>query len=215
MIVEGRPATAVGAAPITVEDVARVAAGERVELDPEAIARIGAAREVVDRLVSGEALIYGLNTGLGHMRNERVPIEILQAYQQGIVLGHAGGIGPSLPTPIVRAAMFVRLVGLATGGAGASLPAARQLEAMLNARVHPVVPEVGSIGASDLMHLAAIASVMIGHGHAELAGEVLAGGEALRRAGLEPIPLEPKDGLALVSANGVRWSAAKTSSAGG
>ena len=203
MIVEDRASTAVGSEPLTVPDVARVAAGERVELRPDAVARIAAARDVVDRLVSGDALIYGLNTGLGHMRNERVPIEILQAYQFGIVLGHAGGIGPNLPTPIVRAAMFVRLAGLATGGAGASLPAARQLEAMLNARVHPIVPEVGSIGASDLMHLAAIASVMIGRGRAELEGEVLAGGEALRRAGLEPIPLQPKDGLALVSANGV------------
>ena len=196
-------AVVIGAAPIAVGDVARVAAGARVEIAPAARDRIAASRAVVDRLVSGEALIYGLNTGLGHMRNERVPIEVLRDYQRGIVLGHAGGIGPRLPTEIVRAAMLTRLVGITTGGSGASPAAASALAAMLNARVHPIVPEVGSVGASDLMHLAAIASVLIGQGWAEFAGETLTGGDALRRAGLEPVELQPKDGLALISANGV------------
>src|SRR5205823_12046280 len=103
----------------------------------------------------------------------------------------------------VRAAMFVRLAGIARGGAGSSLPVAAQLVAMLNAGVHPIVPEVGSIGASDLMHMAAIGSVVIGHGRAEFEGEILTGDEALRRAGLAPVVLQPKDGLALVSADGV------------
>ena len=116
---------------------------------------------------------------------------------------HEGAIGEPLPTPVVRAAMAVRLNGIARGGAGASLPVAQALAALLNAGVTPVVARTGSVGASDLMHMAAIAQVLIGTGHAEVGGEILPGAEALARAGLEPVVLEPKDGLALISANGV------------
>ncbi|MBM4409705.1 MAG: aromatic amino acid lyase [Chloroflexi bacterium] len=193
----------IGQIHLTVDDVASVAAGAKVELDATAIDRIRCSRAVVDRLVSGEALVYGLNTGLGHMRNERLPLDALRQYQRFIVSAHTGGIGPGLPTEVVRAAMVVRLAGLATGGAGASLPVATGLARLLNGRVHPVVPEVGSVGASDLMHMAAVASVLIGEGWAEFEGSVLPGADALRRARIDPVELEPKDGLALISANGV------------
>jgi histidine ammonia-lyase len=188
---------------LTAWDVVRVAAGAQVELSPRAAERISAGRAVVDRLVHGETLIYGLNTGLGHMRDVRVPLDTLRDYQVAIVRAHAGGLGEALPREIVRAAMFVRLVGIARGGSGATLGVARSLEAMLNEGVHPVVPVIGSVGASDLMHMAAIAQVLIGEGRAEHRGEVLPGGEALARAGIAAATLEPKDGLALVSANGV------------
>ena len=149
--------------------------------------RIAASRAVVDRLVHGEALIYGLNTGLGHMRNERVPLEMLRAYQQAVVVSHAGAIGDPLPTEVVRATMAARLAGFAVGGSGVSPAVADALAALLNARVHPIVPEAGSVGAADLMHLAAVAEVLIGMGWAELDGERLPGAEALRRAGLAPV----------------------------
>jgi histidine ammonia-lyase len=196
-------------APPTIADVVAVADGAPVALGPAAERRIEAARAVVDRLVLGPELVYGLNTGLGHMRDVRVSVDVLRAYQETIVRAHDGGLGEPLPTRIVRATMFVRLAGIARGGSGATLGSARMLARMLSARLHPVVPEVGSVGAADLMHMAAITVVMIGRGQAELAGEVLGGAEALRRAGLEPIVLEPKDGLALVSANGVSvgWAA--------
>ena len=105
--------------------------------------------------------------------------------------------------------MAVRLAGLALGGAGATLAVAQQLAGMLDRGVHPVVPAIGSVGASDLMHMAAIGQVALGHGTAELDGEVLDGAEALAKAGLEPLALRPKDGLALISANGVSvgWAA--------
>ena len=151
----------------------------------------------------GEALVYGLNTGLGHMRNERVPIEMLRAYQYAVVVGHAGAIGDPLPTEVVRATMAARLAGFAIGGSGVSPAVADALAALLNARVHPIVPEAGSVGASDLMHLAAVAEVLLGMGWAELDGERIAGAEALRRAGLAPVALEPKDALAIISANAV------------
>jgi histidine ammonia-lyase len=99
--------------------------------------------------------------------------------------------------------MLARVSGAARGGAGLTLAAVRLLAAMLNAGVHPIVPSAGSVGAGDLMHMAAIAVVMIGRGEAELAGEILPGGVAMARAGLEPIVAQPKEGLALVAANSV------------
>jgi histidine ammonia-lyase len=194
---------AIGDQAVTPEAIAAIAAGARVELAPGARHRIAASRAVVDALVQGDALIYGLNTGLGHLRNERVPIELLRGYQRAVVLGHAGAFGTPLPTEIVRATMAVRLAGFATGGAGVSPAAPEALAALLNARVHPIVPRTGSVGASDLMHLAAVAQVLIGEGWAEYRGQRVTGAEALRRAGLAPIELEPKDALAIISANAV------------
>ena len=193
----------IGSEPLAVADLVRIARGAPVDLTPEAMDRIAASRAVVDGFVDGDTLIYGLNTGLGHLRDVRVPRETLRTYQRDIVLAHDGGVGEPLPTAVVRAAMAVRLNGMARGGSGASPGLALGLAALLNARVHPIVPTVGSVGASDLMHLAAIAAVLIGEGRAELEGEILPGGDALTRAGLEPAVPEPKDGLTLVSANGV------------
>ena len=199
----------IGGGPTTVDDIVRIAGGASVVLAREAVDRIRASREVVDELVGGDELIYGLNTGLGHMRDVRMSPETLGAYQEAIVVGHDGAFGEPLPTRIVRAAMTVRLVGIAQGGSGASPAVADMLVAMLDRGVHPIVPAIGSVGASDLMHMAAIANVAIGHGRADVRGDVLPGREALARAGLEPLALKPKDGLAFVSANGVSvgWSA--------
>ena len=118
-------------------------------------------------------------------------------------MSHSGGIGPPLPTEVVRAALAVRLNGIARGGSGAGVAAAEILAAMLNAGVHPVVPETASVGAADIGQMAGMAQVAIGMGRAEYRGEVLPGGEALRRAGIAPLVLGGKDGLALISANGV------------
>ena len=191
------------ATPVAIEDVLAIARGARVELAPDAIERINTARAIVERALAGPELVYGLNTGLGHLRNERLDTLELEAYQEAIVRSHTGGFGPPLPTDVVRAAMAVRVIGIARGGSGASLAVARTLVAMLNAGVHPVVPTYGSVGASDLMHMAAIADVMIGSGSAHIGDRILTGEEALRQAGIAPLRLAPKDGLALVSANGV------------
>jgi histidine ammonia-lyase len=197
-------AVAVGTAGITAADVVRAARElARVELTPEVEAIIVASREIVDRAVAGDRLIYGLNTGLGHMRDHRVPLDVLQRYQRQMIEAHASGIGPPLDTEDVRAAMLARISGAARGGSGLTLETVRLLVAMLNAGVHPVVPSAGSVGAGDLMHMAAIAVVLIGKGEAELNGELLPAAEALSRAGLEPIVAQPKEGLALVSSNGV------------
>ncbi|MDX6628764.1 MAG: histidine ammonia-lyase [Gaiellales bacterium] len=197
-------AVLVGSAGITAADVVRAARElATVELSPEVEATIVASRAVVDRAVAGERLIYGLNTGLGHMRDHRVPLDVLQRYQRQMIEAHASGIGPPLDTEDVRAAMLARVAGAARGGSGLTLETVRLLVAMLNAGVHPVVPSAGSVGAGDLMHMAAIAAVLIGKGDAELHGELLPAEEALARAGLTPIVAQPKEGLALVSSNGV------------
>ena len=193
----------IDADPVTVDEIVSVANGATLALGVIARERIAAARAVVDSHVAGPELIYGLNTGLGHMRDKRVPLESLREYQPAILAMHAGAIGPALPTAVVRAAMAVRVAGIARGGSGASPAVAETIVAMLNAGVHPVVPRTGSVGASDLMHMAAIGLVVTGSGMAELRGEELPGREALRRAGIVPATLEPKDGLALVSANGM------------
>ena len=137
------------------------------------------------------------------MRDHRVPIDVLQRYQRQMIEAHASGIGPALATADVRAAMLARVSGAARGGAGLTLEAVALLVAMLNARVHPIVPTAGSVGAGDLMHMAAIAVVMIGRGEAELHGELLPGGVAMARAGVTPIVAQPKEGLALVASNSV------------
>lgn len=191
------------AEPLSIEDLLAVVAGAPVALGPDARSRIVASRAVVDAaLASGDA-IYGLTTGVGHDKDTRVSDTELRSQQHMVVMTHSGGVGPPLPTELVRAALTVRLNGIARGGSGASPAAADVLAAMLNAGVHPIVPARASVGAGDLGPMAGIAQVAIGMGRAEYQGEHLPGGEALRRAGIAPLVLEGRDGLALVSANGV------------
>ncbi len=184
-------------------DVNRVAMGSGVSLDADAVSRIEAARAVVEAsLASGEA-IYGLTTGVGHLKDTRLPDEELRHAQENLVRMHAGALGPPLPREVVRAAILTRINGVSQGGSGAGLSVVETLISMLNAGVHPVVPQDGSVGAADLGQMAAIALVVIGEGWAEYQGERLRGGEALSRAGIAPAVLAAKDGLALISSNGV------------
>jgi histidine ammonia-lyase len=192
------PETALG-----IEGLLQVANGGAVALSPGAHDRLRRAREVVRDTLAAEVPAYGLNGGLGHARDQRISAQTLARYQVAIVLGHAGGIGPPLPTAAVRAAMLARLNSAARGGSALTEATAEMFVKLLNAGVHPVVPAVGSVGASDLMHLAAVASVAIGYGQAEYGGRLLSGADALEAAGLEPLQLEPGEGLALVSANSV------------
>lgn len=190
-------------APLAIEDLLAVVGGARVELDDRVRAAIAAGRALVDRvLASGEA-VYGLTTQVGHGKDHRLTEKEIRDEQRFLVVSHSGGIGPPLPTAIVRAALAVRLNGIARGGSGAAVEVAEVLAAMLNAGVHPVVPGIASVGAGDVGQMAGMAQVAIGIGRAEYRGEILPGSEALRRAGIAPLVLGGKDGLALVSANGV------------
>lgn len=188
---------------LSVDDLLHVANGADVELAFAAVSRILSSRAVVDSALASGRPVYGLNTGLGHMSNVRLSDEQLLPFQEMMLVAHAGGFGCDLPTTIVRAAMMARVNGMARGGSGVSLAAVRTLVAMLNMRVHPVIPALGSVGAGDLAQLAHVALVAIGKGQAEYEGEVVEGTVALRRAGITPLTLAPKDALSLMSANGV------------
>jgi histidine ammonia-lyase len=180
-----------------------IALGAPVALSDGARDRIAAGRRVVDGVLESGRAVYGLTTGVGHSRDDRVPDDQLVGQQYMIVMTHSGGFGEHLSAELTRAAMAVRLVGLTRGGSGASPAVAESLVGLLNAGVHPLLPRTSSVGAGDLGAMAVIAQVAIGAGRAEYGGEVMAGGEALARAGLQPLALHAKDGLALVSANGV------------
>ncbi len=171
-----------------------------VALHPDAIARIEAGRAVVERYLAEGREAYGLTTGLGARVGVRVSGDALADVSLQTIRGRANAVGPRLPVDAVRAAMLVRANGIASGGSGARPEVAQALVALLNASVHPVVPGIGSIGAGDLCVLAHIGLALIGEGEAQIGVTVLPAREALARAGLAPLVLAPKDGLALINA---------------
>jgi histidine ammonia-lyase len=185
---------------LTLEDVEGVAGPERrrVALAVEALPRIEAARAVVDDAVRAGRVCYGITTGFGALSEVVIPTDRLRELQENLIRSHACGIGTPLPVEETRAVMLLRANVLALGFSGVRPAVITLLVDMLNAGVHPIVPERGSVGASgDLAPLSHLALVLIGEGEAELGGERLAGAAALARAGLQPLRLEAKEGLAL------------------
>jgi len=193
---------AIGDAPLRFTAIRRVAAGGMgVTLAASARDRMTAARAVVDRHLAEGRPVYGLTRGLGGQAQLTLPTETLAEFSRLTVLGRAHSVGPRLPRSSVRAAMLVRANGVAQGGAGVRPELAEFLIALLNAGVHPEIPSIGSVGASDLCQLAHLGLTLIGEGQAEFRGTHMPAEEALRRAGLAPFVLAPKEGLALCSAN--------------
>ena len=179
-----------------------------VTLTPDARRRVERARAVVDRMASGDAPVYGINTGFGALAETPIPRASLGALQVNLLRSHAAGVGEPLPDRAVRASMALRANVLAKGFSGIRLEPLELLLEMLNRGVHPVVPSRGSVGASgDLAPLAHLSLVMIGEGEASVAGgAVQPGAAALAAAGLRPVTLGPKEGLALI--NGTQPSTA-------
>jgi histidine ammonia-lyase len=173
-----------------------------------------AARESVERshalalrLLDTELPIYGVNTGFGRLATSRIEKADLQRLQENLVLSHTVGVGEPLPDSVVRLILCLKLAALAQGASGTRPIVADVLIDMCERGVLPVIPGQGSVGASgDLAPLAHMAAVMIGRGTARLHGETLPGGEAMRRAGIQPLVLGPKEGLALL--NGTQVSTA-------
>jgi histidine ammonia-lyase len=173
---------------------------EAVELGRDAIPGIEASAEFVDRLAKGDRHVYGVNTGFGALADTVISKGKLLELQSNIIISHSAGVGEPLPEDVVRAAMLLRANTLARGCSGVRLGTVEMLIGMLNRKVHPVIPEKGSLGASgDLAPLAHMALVMIGRGFARYNGKTLKGGEALRLAGLRPLRLGVKEGLSLVN----------------
>ena len=187
---------------VRIADVVRVARSDvPVSLSAQARGRVEAARAVVDSIAASDTSVYGVTSALGANTGKPIPAQERSAYQLRAIRARAVGVGPPHARDVVRAMMFARACGMAVGGSGVSPPVLDALLGALNARVHPVVPSIGSIGVADLAPLSHIALVLVGEGRAEYEGEVVAGGEALRRASLTPATLAAKDGLSLISAN--------------
>ena len=193
---------------LTLEQLAALADGtESASLAADARRRMTTARHVIERAIAHDEPVYGVNTGFGSFAEVKIGHADLSALQVNLLRSHAAGVGDPLPARTVRAVMALRANVLARGYSGIRADTVEALVALLNARVHPIIPSRGSVGASgDLAPLAHLALVLIGEGAATFEDRPLAGAEALRAAGLQPIRLEPKEGLALI--NGTQPSAA-------
>ncbi len=189
---------------LTFQEVLAVAYGKpgepRVALDDKAKVNVNRASAAVDTLLERGEIAYGITTGFGAFKDKIISREEVEQLQRNIVVSHAVGVGDPFDTPTVRAIMLIRANTLARGFSGIRLETLELMLECLNRGVHPVIPEKGSLGASgDLAPLAHSACVLIGEGKAEFNGELLSGADALAKAGLTPVVLKAKEGLALTN----------------
>lgn len=186
--------------PVTLADIARVARGAPVTLGPDAARRMAASERVLERLVAERRRIYGVTTGYGPLADNHVQPEQSDRLQRNLVYHLASGVGAPLPRDQVRAILATRAATLARGHSGIGPQAFGLLLDLLARDVVPVVPEMGTVGASgDLTPLAHVALVLMGEGEAIFGGERLPGTQALARAGLSPVTFRGKEALALVN----------------
>jgi len=187
--------------PLALSEIAAVALGDTlVEVSPSAHPRVLASRKVIEDIIARDAVVYGVNTGFGKLADVRIQPDELRELQLNLVRSHACGIGNPLSEPEVRAMMLLRANVLVLGLSGVRLEIIEMLCQMLNHRLCPVILEKGSVGASgDLAPLAHLALSLIGEGESFFQGQRMEGREALRLAGLEPVLLEAKEGLALLN----------------
>lgn len=186
---------------LSLDDIARVAlGGEKVRVDPAAHPRIRASREVVEKIVAGDSVVYGVNTGFGRLADVHIARNELRQLQLNLVRSHACGIGDPLAQDEVRAMVLLRANVLTLGCSGIRLEVIELLCEMLNHGIHPVIPEKGSVGASgDLAPLAHLSLALVGEGEVIYERERVPAADALRSAALKPVELEAKEGLALLN----------------
>src|SRR5437762_1941101 len=186
-------------------DVVAVARGrEPVRLAPAAAKRVDASRRALEKVVAKGALAYGIKTGFGELANVAISDADVRALQINLLRSHAVGQGPPLRQDEVRAALLLRANTLAMGYSGVRRILVTRLLQLLDRGVHPVIPSRGSLGASgDLAPLAHLGLVLVGEGEAEIDGRVLPGDKALAQAGLSPLVLESKEGLAIINGTSV------------
>jgi histidine ammonia-lyase len=202
-----RPAGAAAAtvvltgADLTIADVEAVArGGARVRIDRHARDRMDEARRVIDELVAAGDVVYGVTTGFGALASTFVAPADAERLQENLLMSHAAGVGEPFPRDVVRAMLLLRANTLALGHSGCRPLVVDRILALLEHGIHPVVPSQGSVGASgDLAPLAHLALPLIGRGEVEVDGRIVPAAVALRSAGLEPLRLEAKEGLALLN----------------
>ncbi|MEP6620091.1 MAG: histidine ammonia-lyase [bacterium] len=186
---------------LTLDDVVSVALhGAPVELAPAARTRMMRANDVVSALVAGNAVAYGVTTGFGKLSDVAIPRDRLDELQVNLVRSHACGVGPLLPEREARAMMLLRANVIAKGFSGARPVLAETIAAMLNAGLYPPIPEQGSVGASgDLAPLAHLALSLIGEGDLHQGADIGAAASLMKRAGISPVHLGPKEGITLIN----------------
>lgn len=193
---------------VTLTDLLRIWLDEApVRLDRTAKPDVDRAAAAIAEAAAGETPVYGVNTGFGKLASVRVVAKDTAKLQRNLILSHCCGVGEPVSRRHARLMMALKLLSLGRGASGVRWELIELLEDMLARGVTPVIPSQGSVGASgDLAPLAHMTAVMIGAGEAEVDGEILSGAEALAKAGLSPIPLGPKEGLAFI--NGTQFSTA-------
>jgi len=185
---------------LTLGDLYRIVDSAPTEIAPVAREKMNASRAVIERLIESDAAVYGVTTGFGKMASARISHKEIRHLQLNLVRSHACGVGTPLSEDATRAMLALRANAIAKGFSGVRPMVAETLVAMLNQGVHPVIPSQGSVGASgDLAPLAHLAQVTIGEGEAIHQGRRMAGGDAMRAAGIAPLVLEAKEGLALLN----------------
>jgi len=193
---------------VTLADLARIYWDElAVKIDPACFPAITAAQQKIAAAASGNDAVYGVNTGFGKLASVKIAAQDTATLQRNLILSHCCGVGAPISRAHARLIMALKLLSLGRGASGVRLELVHLLEDMLARGVTPVIPAQGSVGASgDLAPLAHMAAVMMGEGEAEFEGKRMQGGKALAAAGLKPVELGPKEGLALI--NGTQFSTA-------
>ena len=192
----------VGVGPVSVDDVVAVTrGGAAVELTEEALVAIDRARAVVEELAAAPTPAYGISTGFGALATRHIPGELREQLQRSLIRSHAAGSGPEVEREVVRGLMLLRLSTLATGHTGVRRETAQLLAALLSSGITPVVREYGSLGCSgDLAPLAHCALALMGEGEVrDASGSLMPAADALAAAGMEPVQLRAKEGLALIN----------------
>jgi histidine ammonia-lyase len=186
---------------LTLEDVVQVARyNEPVLLHESAIPGIKKSRAVVESAIKEGKVVYGVNTGFGDLADVSINKEDLERLQVNLIRSHSVGVGPKFPREVVRGMILLRANALAKGFSGVRLEVINTLLDLLNKDVTPVVLQKGSVGSSgDLAPLAHMALVLLGEGEAEISGKVMSGKDALKKAGIKPLVLQAKEGVALIN----------------
>ncbi|HEX3424198.1 MAG TPA: histidine ammonia-lyase [Sphingomicrobium sp.] len=181
--------------------------GAKASLDVGSIRRIAASAAAVERIVQGGETVYGINTGFGLLANTRIPESRLVELQTNLILSHSAGLGNPLPRHVTRLMIVLKLLGLGRGHSGVRTIVIDALQRLLDADAIPLIPSQGSVGASgDLAPLAHLIAALMGYGRIDVAGDIMAAGDALIQIGLDQLLLGPKEGLALI--NGTQASTA-------
>ena len=179
----------------------------KVSLDIALKDKVEKAAKIVEDAARGNSPVYGVNTGFGKLANKIIPHEDREKLQKNLVLSHCSGVGEPLQEDVTRLMMILKIISLSFGASGVKWSTINQIEKIVNSDIVPEIPHQGSVGASgDLAPLAHMSAVMIGEGWAYYKGEKVTGGEALKKAKIDPIILGPKEGLALL--NGTQFSTA-------